>query len=501
MSRRLTLLGAAAFALAVLSLQSKAPHDATALQPLVGGQSSAVVPARQLLEPLPARRVAERLERSDGSPTGEVTTLDQAADPGIVDVCGRVVAAESGTPLAGVAVFERELRVENARGLHEPPAVRFPGPYPPDALTDARGEFHLRLPAGRSWRAEFAAAGRSPCQATLHTRHIAETVPAYGARAPSLPIIEVRLERSARIVGSVHGAQSGDFVEVAFRLRVQRGEGEHAELGDALALEWRRLYGNLDQAGRFEVPDVPAALPLRLSLIRNEFGVARVLLQEPEEPTLAPGDTRRVDWVLGAGGTLACTVHEADGVPVANTELWLLRPSLGADAVSGAVVTPTATTRTDERGAAVFEDVLTGEWIVAVARTHVRDGRTDDLAPARVKARVSSPGEVVHVPLVCHRGLTIDGRVLEANGAYPTAMVMVMARSESCEAIGYSRPKDQGAFRIGPLTPGRYEVRVVGSGRSEPQHVDAGARDLVFKLDAQRMLATGEAEPRFRGAR
>lgn len=482
MTRRLTLLAAVALALAAVALYTSAPHGSSALHPPVLAPSSPVVSADVELESLPARRVAESLDETPRSPEVQVSATDTVADAVLVHVRGRVVAAESGAPLAGVAVYERELRGELVIGRREPPAARFPGPYPPDALTDSQGEFHLRLPAGRAWGAEFAAAGRSPGQATLHFVHDLETAAPSGSADASEPVIEVRLERSARIEGIVQGAEAGDSVEVAFRLSVQRREGDSATLRVALALERRRLVGVLDVTGRFDLPDVPAELPLRLSLVRNhERG--RVLLQEPEEPSLAPGSTLQLDWIVGTGGTLVCAVRESDGAPVADTELWLLRPSVATGKSSGPYTTPTATTRTDARGEAVFEDVLQGEWVVALAGG---SGDLRDVALVRIPARVSFPREVVHVALVCHRGLTITGRVVDANGAQPTGMVAVRARSETFEATGLAQPDHRGVFSIGPLTPGRYEVRVLGHGRTEPRHVEAGARDVVLELGRRR---------------
>jgi protocatechuate 3,4-dioxygenase beta subunit len=66
-------------------------------------------------------------------------------------------------------------------------------------------------------------------------------------------------------------------------------------------------------------------------------------------------------------------------------------------------------------------------------------------------------------------------------------MVAVMARSDSYQAVGYAEPQDDGAFRIGTLTPGRYELRArMGNGRSVSQYAEAGARNLVFELRARR---------------
>ena len=106
MARRLALLACAAFSLAALVLHSGVRHGTTPEAPLGADETDAVSPVAQRLDPLPARQVAARREGLGVSSDVERTVADVAVDNRTVDILGRVVAAESGAPIPGVAVYK-----------------------------------------------------------------------------------------------------------------------------------------------------------------------------------------------------------------------------------------------------------------------------------------------------------------------------------------------------------------------------------------------------------
>jgi len=444
---------------------------------------------------VPAGRALELRCSGVGSKNSSETVDIEALEPGSnaealirirtrpdTEVYGRVVDAATGAPLSGIAVHVSEKLGQSSR------IEALPLPEAPHAVTDVNGEF--RAPA-RSWLttgAVFTGAGWSPQLAWLRN---ADDWAGDGTSGAPSDAVEVALRPSACIEGMVNNGRPGLVIrgKVAQRelvrdirdnvQRLQRIEGFGGDF---------ELTAIVDEVGAFVLHDVPSAAAVHLSLTEEQR--RSLVLQEPSPVRVDAGSTHRVNWILGRGGRLVCTVRETNGDPGVDEEVWLAPAGEGPGRVWGLPVSPSKRARTDQRGVAVFEDVQPGSWIVALAPLQQRRAEPGDAARYAVAATIDASGEVVPVELTLHRDQWITGRVVAPDGS-PAPSSISAFRGDHSAHVQWHEFVD-GAFRLGPLLPGRYTMQASRFGRdddggpplmgSEFVEFDAGATDVELRL-------------------
>jgi hypothetical protein len=182
---------------------------------------------------------------------------------------------------------------------------------------------------------------------------------------------------------------------------------------------------------------------------------------------------------------------EAGGVPLQGVEVWLLEAMRGGY-LSGRSEQPKARARTDESGRFRFEAVPAGSWCVGLGPQET------DVPPEQLLSRVTTPvvvgDEDVSVRVVAHRGLRVEGTVVDAAGQ-GVGGLSVLARSRSPQGRLGGRSAADGSFVIAGLAPGELELSASAPGSQAPfapsdsVTVQAGDRGIVLRVEAAASLA------------
>jgi hypothetical protein len=238
-------------------------------------------------------------------------------------------------------------------------------------------------------------------------------------------------------------------------------------------------------------------LPPRVAL-RAEVRMGRVEWNSPEPLVLEPGETRDVEWRIGYGCIVSGRCVDQHGKPVAAHSMrmehaWRNVPSYFQSAYVEGVA---KRVRTDEDGRFKFVDIQAGTWWIGPeprANTF-EPPAPDDVAPFARVVDIAAGEERREIDLQVDRGLTIRGSVLDSSGKPVHAFVNALIDS-AAPTPGTQTSKD-GAFVLGPLAAGRYEIRAMasplskgGDSSSERVVANAGDENVVLRLRPGVVLA------------
>ncbi len=323
------------------------------------------------------------------------------------------------------------------------------------AVSSADGVFEVDVPSSGERTGRVDAAGFGP--ALFVTR------PGYEERESAL-VIELR--RGATLHGRVSGASAG--VEIRVGARAEQMAPQKTRVWTLDDPVWRAVPA---ADGTWDVRDLPARVDLEVEL-RDVEGLRR----QAGPLRLEPGETRALDWELSAGARLRGIVL-VDGAAAADVEVWLVHESglhEPGRMTTGWVPLDRSTTGAD--GRFVFRDVGTGRWLVGPAPTDRPDERS--LVPIAQRVEIGPHDAQVDVLVEGHRAAFIRGTLLSSSGG-PFPGGLVIARSNQVAA----RSGEDGAFALGPLLVGAYEVRALGGGQvSDVVAAHAGDEGLVIRL-------------------
>ncbi|MEZ6017740.1 MAG: RNA polymerase sigma factor [Planctomycetota bacterium] len=471
----------------------------------VEGRVTLDVPAGRDLEFVgSATRISSSIWTSSSVGHGAVKALAAGASAAVelrvavepdIDVIVRVVAAESGLPLAGVGICSSMLP-SSVRTIQMPSSgTRMTDPrtakaYGPDAWTDTSGVAVLRA---RSWApcvAFFIGSDRAPVAALLRDD---------GPRTGDEPAVTVVLERAACIEGQAQGAPPGARAQVV----VKRQQVGRALVGDTsrTVLYGPREYvfeAPLDAAGRFVLAGLPPNTRLEPALFAAEGGAR--LIVEPTPLELSPGEVRSLTWELSPASVVVCTCVDERGRPIVGETVWLWPGSEGSVSGMSNRTVPEQTAATDAEGRVAFSLVRTGRWQVALAPPAPRMSpkRTADAVNRHASfletVDVPESGGEQRVTLVGTSGLFLRGRVLGVDGSPVSATVW--GGTEGYTLWTESLAKEGGAFELGPLPPGEYSIGAFdsfggpnGAAPSAPLVLRSGADTLELRLRAAGRLS------------
>ncbi len=237
--------------------------------------------------------------------------------------------------------------------------------------------------------------------------------------------------------------------------------------------------GETDAAGRVELADLPARVPLEITVLREGARIFR----HKESIVLEPEERRELEIALGATAVVRGRMIDELDAPVADHEVWLVEvdPRFLDNFDAGTV--PLAHATTDANGAFQFEAVREGEWLIGpafVARGSVSDEKKISSKVERFE--VGADTEFVELTLHVLRGLFVSGVVLDEHDA-PVKSCIVRITSEQGER-SWIKSNERGEFRLGPLASGRHELVTGGAGawcESRPVDVLAGTRGVVLR--------------------
>lgn len=215
-----------------------------------------------------------------------------------------------------------------------------------------------------------------------------------------------------------------------------------------------------------------------------------------DELVLAPGEQRRIEVRVPGTGKVTGRVLDPQGTGLAGVTIQVRRmdselehaplfPYLQETLIAVERLSPAATEQaslpTDSAGRFELAALPIGIY-------HVGAAPGADV-PALGKLLVVRDEETSAIELVLERALWIRGRVLDPRGAPVRGLELVGAGQEEGNGMTLlnTTTEDDGSFALGPLLPGRYEVRV---GRVEDEHsapceplvVEAGTEGLALAL-------------------
>ncbi len=369
----------------------------------------------------------------------------------------------TGEPLAGVRVLgpriepraAQEPAADDPHG-HESHGVERTAPRSElDAVATTELDGVALVPATRSFEyvVDLELDGYGPASVQLSV-------------APCGATVEAVLRASASVRGVIHGADPASL-EVTLWARA-RGllQPANAHLFSDETRSWRT---DVDRDGHFELTGLPAEVPLIIGAGTN---VHDYEVLQHEALVLAPGSVTEVAFDWSKSAALWGTVVDPEGAPVVGLQVDLMMRE-GVRRVE-----------TDGAGRYRFADLRPGGYVLgnwpleAEARRFERE---------HVELR---RGESREVHLVATTGVYVTGRVVRGDGSlfadYGEGQSATSVLSSGRDRDMYAVCDANGVFRLGPLLPGRCEIRVLHV--PDPAHapgvsvvVDAPAEDVELR--------------------
>lgn len=388
---------------------------------------------------------AEAREGPGGAPQ-----LPRTPQPSIAQFHGRIVADESGAPIAGARV---------AREGHAQ-----------TVFTDADGRFEWPLDANRSDELRIRAQGRALSVVRVEPGH-----------ADAQHALEVRLALGATIDARVRG----DVAPAGLRLVVL---APSSALRDVVAPRSRDdtfvFDAPFDRDGRAWLADLPPRVALAVQASGEE---SRTPLGEV---VLEPGETRVLDVDLGTDVRLVVRVVDQHGAPVRAARVILTqRPQTPPERGDACYVqfddfrTAFLRVPTDDAGLAMLGRVPAGTWWLGLAKEEP-DAANGDVAAFASRFEIADGVREHEITLRVDRGLYLRGRIVDARGA-PVGRAYVGCERADLGGWVTGDVGDDGRFALGPVASGVHRVRVIPHGEHlapEPQDAAADGPPLLFTL-------------------
>lgn len=232
-----------------------------------------------------------------------------------------------------------------------------------------------------------------------------------------------------------------------------------------------------DHGGSALFEGLPPYVPLELSVLLNER-----VLREPEPVVLQRGEKRRLPVSFDRGGTVHGRVVGEEGLALANIDIVIVPYRARPINVIEAFDEPVVITQTDPYGCFVFRDVGWGQWLVGTQKPSIDRKRplvdaADSLIGLAERIHLTPSALFAEVEIRVERAAYLRGIVFSDD--VPASACQVRARAlDSDYPIG-GETDGGGAFSLGPLFAGYYQIEAGGNGSeftlSEPIVVAAGA--------------------------
>jgi RNA polymerase sigma factor (sigma-70 family) len=394
--------------------------------------------------------------------------------------CARVISSEENAPVvaARYRVTQELNHSDNGETRHDSTTIA-------EGITDADGRFELQLASWKQLQVWIEADGFGPCLGVV----------ASGHETPADALV-VALGKTASLRATVVGAAGLGFDRLTVRLSVSadelvfaagRANGGGLNIVDSphLAtqpdLEWKATTGHGWQC---ELTGLPSGVPLRAELQRD----GHPLHKEPGPVLLRPGEVREITLNLGSGTELHGRLIDQDKMAIPNAEIWI-EPAAWHGSTWFARYSSSEQRRvatTDSAGDFVFKDLAAGSWWIGPAnhsKPHDRP-RASAIAPVAIVVDVLAGTKEQTVDLHVHRGLYIQGRVVDPDRK-PMQNTAVYGMSSTITWPSFFQTDADGKFALGPLVPGNYQIWALGTGlfaAPEPLDVQAGEHDIVIQL-------------------
>jgi len=391
-------------------------------------------------------------------------------------ITGQVVTAEAETPIAGARVSlvqaSQSFSSDTGRSWTQHPLAQ--------ATTNAEGTFEFRF---ASWKYP-------------HLRIEAE---GYGLRLVSPKqdendaqrVLLVKLARACALDAHVLDA-SGKGIPGAWVVLDANGyaldrsdeDGNGFFIGGFTSLPDEQWKCETGADGGARVQGLPAGVGFVVEVRKD----GKVLRHEADELKLVPGETREIEWRIGAGTRVSGLVLDQENQPVKGTEIWLEQCMFdqGFYFQKYEEERIAKKARTDDEGRFVLEDVPAGKWWIGPAAERDDWDEPDPAAVAPLADVITTSGEPAReLTLHVFRGLYIRGTVLDPTGA-PVANSYISADDEDSMTFGVSAQSGKdGSFAFGPIAAGTFTLTANNSGSfasSESVRARSGDTGVVLRL-------------------
>ncbi len=230
-----------------------------------------------------------------------------------------------------------------------------------------------------------------------------------------------------------------------------------------------------DDTGRFAIKGLPAGIPLDVKLRFKAAPAFRL----KERPILQPRETRDLRLVSGPCGTVRGQILDAGGSPISNARVkmtWI-------KALHGRGERKTSRHAwSDHGGSFEVKGLACGRWLMKIRPVKKSKDRTLGAQDLKYEIVIPSHGTVISRTVVVSSTRWIRGRVVRPDGR-PAEGIHVNAACSDLNA----RTGTGGFFVLGPVYPGRYELRALAYdkgifGDSPPVMADAGGPDVLLTL-------------------
>jgi hypothetical protein len=460
-SRRIAVATAVIIVLALLAWLWSRDGDAHAVAAPRATSSSAVSKAAP--ETPDDSRAAANAPRESSAPPTAVTSAAPALDNHERAFWGRAIDRDTRRPI-GAASVTRNSDDASSAAAHATES----------ATTAADGTFSLRAIDAFSSTFRLAADGWSPVWFVPENGHETRER-ALDIDVPALCELAVRVRAPD---GKPH-----DHARVAAYFHDEWPLGD-ATVADRMPMSQRRATGTTDAAGTFVFAALPSGTPITVRV--DVEGLPAYF--HSDAPILAAGERRALEIVLGGTTRIEGTLVDADKlVPLSGVEIWLVEPDepivgdqtryFGPEAESSVA----ARAHTDLDGRFAFDAVAIGSWWVGPAPAAA--GTPGAVTPIARAVLIDGRAATTSVELRVWRELYVHGRVVDRDGQPAKANVFGAAGTRELEVP--AQTDADGRFVLGPLPPGRCELRAVDPSSgcdSAPVDTTPGGPDIELRL-------------------
>ncbi|MCC6409765.1 MAG: carboxypeptidase regulatory-like domain-containing protein [Planctomycetes bacterium] len=249
--------------------------------------------------------------------------------------------------------------------------------------------------------------------------------------------------------------------------------------------EWRAgaqfWIQTLDVDERASFVDLPGNANFWLALRHGE-----TILQRRSTPVrLTIGETKTLEWALGASARVRVRTLERDGTTATGVDIALIssraahgwqfferRPSVAVERT------------TDADGIAVLEAVAAGDWLLLPSAAQDSEHPELAIAPLAVPLHVGEDDRELAIDVTLERGLYLRGHVVDPSDS-PLPGMQLSVRSDDRQIYVGRRADADGSFEFGPCPSGTYTLSA-GDGDAwavgEPVRARAPADGLVLRV-------------------
>lgn len=341
------------------------------------------------------------------------------------------IALRPGAPVAGRVIDDSGQPVAKARvSIRAAAELLAAGSARSDqALTDESGRFALPALSAGSYRLRAVHEKMAP------------------AVSPPMVLDGVTARTDMEIVMKAGGALAGKVVDTGARpapyalVRVREHSGDNFERGTG-----RVRQVTADERGEFHIGALPRAAATAIAVSDQASSeVVTVDFSDTAEHT-------DLTLVLSITGTIAGRVVDTDGEPVAEAQVTALPDFFKGSASAEFAMRGMAAATTDGGGAFALTGLAEGSYQLRASRSRVS---TNSFMQSGVPAKTGD----TDVELTLDRPGSIAGKLQFKDGTAPEAFTVAVAFPPGAPVSNKT-----GAFTVGDIPAGKYDVTFRGSG-------------------------------------